>query len=520
MTVKPSLVRRASFSRLECAPARLAPASIVLQNISPAKQRSAKRRFHSETFFVTTHQPPADRRLLKSVLLSALVLAAGAAGSYGLAQLRKPPELKAASNRQYNVETFTVQPVDLGEIVNAFGTARPEKEVVLSAQVAGEVSQILPQLKVGLKVKGPRSADPSLALQASIEDSRVENPDGDLLVRIDPSSYEERVAAARHRLSADQSDLNRIEQEEANLARIYEKIVADWEDSEREYKKTAKLREQGINTESDLRRAQMELRQHEKAKVQSHNERDLLPLRREQTQRMIESHTTDLKLSTLDLARTFVRPPFDGVLSTVHVERGQYVRVGEPLVTITAVSEVEIPLAVTLDDYTKLLPDVLERRYPAVELAENETSKPRWTGHVVRVSPKADEQTRTATVFIRVENTTQVTPLLPGTFVHARVEGPVLKRILAVPRDAVSNGRIFVERDGKVTQQPVVVSRILNGMALITSGLAPSDRVVLTNLDVLFEGAAVTVSLERSLAEELARQRTRSARLVEPPPES
>ncbi len=465
---------------------------------------------------MTTHEPPADRRLLKSVLLSALVLAAGAAGSYGLAQLRKPPELKAASNRQYNVETFTVQPVDLREIVNAFGTARPEKEVVLSAQVAGEVSQILPQLKVGLKVKGPRSADASLAIQA-FSDNRVENTDGDLLVRIDPSSYEERVAAARHRLSADQSDLNRIEQEEANLARVYEKIVADWEDSEREYKKTAKLREQGINTESDLRRAQMELRQHEKAKVQSHNERDLLPLRREQTQRMIESHTTDLKLSTLDLARTFIRPPFDGVLSTVHVERGQYVRVGEPLVTITAVSEVEIPLAVTLDDYAKLLPDVLERRYPTVELAENETSKPRWTGHVVRVSPKADEQTRTATVFIRVENTMQVTPLLPGTFVHARVEGPVLKRVLAVPRDAVSNGHVFVERDGKVAQQSVLVSRILNGMALITSGLAPNDRVVLTNLDVLFEGAAVTVSLERSLAEELARQRTRSARLVDPP---
>ncbi len=463
---------------------------------------------------MTTHQPPADRRLLKSLLLSALVLAAGAVGSYGLSQLRQPPELKAASNRQYNVETFTVQSVDLREIVNAFGTARPEKEVVLSAQVAGEVSQILMQLKVGLRVKGPRSADASLALQA-FNNNGVENLDGDLLVRIDPSSYEERVAAARHRLAADQSDLNRVEQEEANLARVYEKIVADWEDSEREYKKSAKLREQGINTESDLRRAQMELRQYEKAKIQSHNERDLLPLRREQTQRMIESHTTDLKLSTLDLARTFIRPPFDGVLSAVQVERGQYVRVGEPLVTITAVSEVEIPLAVTLDDYAKLLPDVLERRYPAVALAENETSKPRWTGHVVRVSPKADEQTRTATVFIRVENTTQITPLLPGTFVHARVEGPVLNRVLAVPRDAVSNGRVFIERDGKVTQQPVLVARILNGMALITSGLAPGDRIVLTNLDVLFEGAAVNATLERTLAEELARQQTRSAMLID-----
>ena len=456
---------------------------------------------------MTTSTPPVRRRLLKSVVLSALVLAVGAVASYGLSQLRRPPELKDPSERRYNVEVYEVQPVDLREIVNAFGTARPEKEVVLSAQVAGEVSETHPQLDVGLSVKAHRAG--------STSDKGADRYLGDLLVRIDPSSYEERVAAARHRLAEDQSELRRITQEETNLARLYEKIVADWEDSQREYQKTAKLREQGINTDSDLRRAQMELRQHEKAKLTSNNERDLLPLRREVTERRIESHTTDLKLSELDLARTFVRPSFDGVLSTVHVERGQYVRVGEPLLTITAVAEVEIPLAVTLDDYAKLLPNVRERQYPLVELAENETARPRWTGHVVRVSPKADEQTRTATVFIRVDNTAQVTPLLPGTFVHARVEGPVLKQVRTVPRDAILNGKAFVERDGKIEQRSVVVSRMLHGLALIESGLEAGDRVVLTNLDILYDGATVSAPIERTLADELARQRTRSAKLID-----
>ena len=459
---------------------------------------------------MTTNPPPVPRRLLKSVVLSLLVLAMGAAASYGLSQLRQPPELKPPSDRKYNVEVYSVHPVDLREIINAFGTARPEKEVVLSAQVAGEVSETHPQLDVGLSVKSHRA---DLAVNEG-----TNRYTGDLLVRIDPSSYEERVAAARHRLAEDQSELRRIKQEETNLDRVYEKIVADWEDSQREYQKMVSLREKGVTTDSDLRRAQMDLRQHEKAKVQSNNERDLLPLRHEQTQRRIESHTTDLKLSELDLARTFVRPPFDGVLSTVHVERGQYVRIGEPLLTITAVAEVEIPLSVTLDDYAKLLPNVLERQYPTVELAENETAKPRWTGHVVRASPKADEQTRTATVFIRVDNTTQLTPLLPGTFVHARVDGPILKQVQAVPRDAVLSSKAFVERDGKIEQRTVVVSRMLHGLALIESGLEPGDRIVLTNLDVLYDGATVSVSIERTLAEELARQRTRSAKLLDPVP--
>lgn len=455
-----------------------------------------------------TTSPHLLRRALITVLLSALVLSLGMAVSYGLSLLRQPPELRAASLRKYNVEIMTLAPVDLREIVNAFGTARPDKEVVLSAQVAGEVSEIHPQLNVGLRVRTSHDAD--------ADQGTAERDEGDLLLQIDPRNYEERVTSATNRLAEDRSELKRIDQEEANLDRVYATIVADFEDSQREYQKSLQLREKDLNTESDLRRAKMDLRQHEKLKVQSQNERDLLPVRREQTRQRIESHTADLKLAELDLARTFIRPPFDGILSTVSVERGQYVRIGDPLLTITSVAEVEVPLSVTLEDYAKLLPDVLERQYPTVELAENETVKARWTGHIVRVSPKADEQTRTATVFIRVDNTVQTTPLLPGTFVHARVDGPILKQVLAVPRDAVLNGRAFVERDGRVEQRQVVISRHLFGLALIESGLEAEDRLVLTNLDVLYDGANVTAQLERTLADELSRQRTRSAKLIEP----
>ena len=476
---------------------------------------------------MTTSTPPAPRRLLKSVLLSMLVLTVGAAASYRLSQLRQPPELKDPTPREYKVEVYSVCRDDLQEIINAFGTARPEKEVVLSAQVAGEVSETHPQLDVGLSVKSH-----SAAPEAAEGNNRYV---GDLLVRIDPSSYEERVAAARHRLAEDQSELRRIEQEETNLSRVYEKIVADWKDSQREYQKMVSLREKGVTTDSDLRRAQMDLRQHEKAKIVSNNERDLLPLRREQAERRIESHTTDLKLSELDLARTFVRPSFDGVLSTVHVERGQYVRVGEPLLTITAVDKIEIPLSVTLADYAKLLPDpdVLKRHYPKVELAENETAKPRWKGHVVRVSPKVDEQTRTATVFVRVDNAAKVTPLLPGTFVHARIDGPQLNQVMAVPREAVLDGNAYVFHDRKFEKRSVVVSRLLHGLALIESGLKTGDRIALTHLEVLTQldirgdtGRPITVgrqpifsiSNERTLAEELAHQRTPSAKLIDPAP--
>lgn len=451
---------------------------------------------------VTNPQPPQYRQILISAGLAVLALAAGFGVSHGLTLLKQPPVLREPVERVYNVEVFDVENLTLREIVRALGTSEAEREVVLSAQVAGEITELHPHLKVGTKVYA-----------VNPEDTRQP---GNLLVRIDPTSYEARVAQGQTQLAEDRAELKRIQQEEENLDRLHATIAADFEDSKREYDKTQLLRKQGINTDSDLRRAQMELRQHEKIMVQSRNDKDLLPVRRELVQRRIESHEAALKLAEIDLQRTSIRPPFDGIVSAVQVEVGQYVRVGEPIATITDQKLVEVPLSVTLDDYAKLLPDVMERQYPVAELAENEGAPPRWKGHVIRMSPKADEHTRTAMVFVQVDNSQQASPLLPGTFVQARIEGPILKQVKVVPRDAVLDGKAFVETNGMIEQRSVKIARTLHSFAVIESGLEAGERLVLTNLDVVFGGAKVRTSATRNLAEELGKQRSRSARVIEP----
>jgi RND family efflux transporter MFP subunit len=348
-----------------------------------------------------------------------------------------------------------------------------------------------------------------------LESSPAVNPgSGDLLARIDPISYQTRVDQCRTHLAEDRAELKRIQQEQANLDRLHKAILADYEDSKLEYEKSQLLRKQGINTDSDLRRAQMDLRQHEKGLIQSNNDRDLLPARREVVQRKIESHEADLKVAEIELARTSVRTPFDGIVSAVQVEIGQYARVGDPIATITEQKIVEVPLSVTLEDYAKLLPDILERHYPAVELAENEAAVARWKGRVVRASPKADEHTRTAMVFVQVDNSQQATPLLPGTFIQARIDGPVLKRATLVPRDTVIDGKAFVEKNGVIEQRTVTVARPLHNLAIVESGLEPGEQIALTNLDVLFHGAKVRTSATHTLADEIARQRNKAARLL------
>jgi RND family efflux transporter MFP subunit len=218
---------------------------------------------------------------------------------------------------------------------------------------------------------------------------------------------------------------------------------------------------------------------------------------------------TEKKLASIDVRRTEVRAPFSGVLTEVHVEKGQYVQPGTPLYRVTQIDAVEIAVPLHPLDFAKLAELVLAGEQPEVELAENEVASSRWTGRVVRISPEADTSTRTIDVFVEVANKDVAVPLLPGSFVQARIEGPILNDVMVIPRAAIIGNasgttRVFVERDGKAVEVPVEVSRRLEAQAFISSGLTPGDRVVMTNLDAVSNGSHIAVQSTTTPAESLS----------------
>jgi len=118
---------------------------------------------------------------------------------------------------------------------------------------------------------------------------------------------------------------------------------------------------------------------------------------------------------------------------------------------------------------------------------------------------------------VHVVNTGQKNPLLPGTFVNARIKGSVIKGAVAVPRDAIVSGHVFVATQlkpvasdrnssqvlqGVAHSRKVTVNRTLRSLAIIGSGLQPGDRVILTNLDVIHDGATIRVLSRRKLSAE------------------
>ncbi len=439
-------------------------------------------------------KPPVKRLLFSFLLTLGLMLLIGGAGfgaSTFFASLIKKPTRVTPGERVVSVQVFEAESATVQELIQGYGTVRTMKKVTLSAQVAGEITETIEPLKIGQ----------SVLAETSRTDSKGEShrTQGDLIVRIDPQTYQEKVDQTTDRLREDQAEINRFEQEKLNLNRrllIQKKNV---EAFRKEYERINNLVKQGIASPSDLTTAELDLSKYEDAMVQVETEQALIPFRIKQILARIQTHQNDLEIARLDLNRTYITSPISGQLSEIHVERGQYVRVGDPLVTIVNFDRVEIPVGIPLQDYLKIIPQIRNRKYPRATIRTNSDSSATWEGIVTRAAPVADTKTRTVQLFVVVDNKNAASPLLPGTFVSIRIDGPVYEKVIPVPREAIFQNEVFVIRDQKVEKRAVQQIMKIQSLSLIESGLKPADQVILTNLDILTEGDRVNPGNQENL---------------------
>lgn len=443
-----------------------------------------------------------------NIILCAVALLAGGGGFAGLASLREEPAKREVEPKVFNVEVYEVQQVDLQEIVKGFGSAVAEREVIYSAQVAGEVASVSPRLKVGEAVSGPEffPDDPVLEIGST-------QTDGDVLLTIDPEVYHERLAQADHAVEEATAEMQTLKQQEENNTRLLQTATRNYNIAKADHERMERLAKDGTVTQNQLTLSQLEERRYEQAFIEVDNQHSLFPAQKLRLQKQLDRLLTEKKLASIDVRRTEVRAPFSGALTEVHVEKGQYVQPGTPLFRVTQIDTVEVAIPLHPLDFAEIAELVLAGDQPQVELAENEVASSRWDGRVVRVSPEADTNTRTIDVFVEVSNKGVAVPLLPGSFVQARIEGPMLRDVVVVPRAAVignspDSTRVFVERDGTAVEVPVLVSRRLEAQAFISTGLVPGDRVVMTNLDALTNGSQIVVQATTTTAESLSTGQT------------
>ena len=376
------------------------------------------------------------RRWLQGAV-TAVILALG--GLLALYLLHTRPELKRRRPAPHPplVEAVTVQPRAYRVVEEEFGTVRPVRTGEVVPEVAGRVVELSPSLVVGGRFRK-----------------------GEVLVRLDPRDYEAALAQARGDLAEAERALAEVESEAESSLKEWREILG-----RREAPPPLVAREPQLAA----------------------------------ARARVEAARARLRKARLDLERTVIRAPFDGLVVEESVELGQFVSPGEVLARIYDARAVEVAVPLELKRLAWLLVPGFNAQEgsPATVLLPDLSAS--WTGRVVRAASRADEKTRLLTVFVRVADPfSSRPPLLPGFFVRVRLTGRLLEGVFVLPRRALRRRgeRFFVhlvDGEGRLAEREVSVVFLSREEAVVDRGLAPGERVVVSRLAAPVPGMAVRV---------------------------
>lgn len=197
------------------------------------------------------------------------------------------------------------------------------------------------------------------------------------------------------------------------------------------------------------------------------------------------------QLAEINAKRAVVRAPFAGVVAQRRVEQGEVLPPGGPVMRLVSIDPLEISVSVADRDVVNL-----EEGMPV-----NVTTGARsglFEGKIARISPAADPNTRTFEVIVRIPKTD--TTLKPGMIATVRISVALKGEALAIPQYVLvtqmdGNG-VFVDEDGVARWHPVELGNVVRGQVVVTSGIEPGDRVVVTGHRELADGDALLVARE------------------------
>ena len=190
----------------------------------------------------------------------------------------------------------------------------------------------------------------------------------------------------------------------------------------------------------------------------------------------------------VQIDRTEVRAPFDGIVGLTYISEGAYVTPSTRIASLQNTDSVRV-------DFT------IPERYSAnVRMGsqinfEVQGVDSLFTGEVIATEPQIDPRTRTVQVRAVAENTNRL--LNPGAFANVELVLSAFDEALVVPSVALvpDNGsfKVLVYQDGKVRESFVETGIRLRDRIQILSGIAPGDTVLVNGLMQLSEGSDVEI---------------------------
>ena len=211
-----------------------------------------------------------------------------------------------------------------------------------------------------------------------------------------------------------------------------------------------------------------------------------------------------MESARINLEHTRVTAPISGRTGRSHVTEGALVTAGQPtaLTTIVQLDPIYVDVPQSTAELLRL-----KRNYQSGALDREGTSQNKvrinledGTAYPLEGTLQFQDVTvdrSTGTVILRAVFPNPDGTLLPGMFVRGVAREGVNEKAILVPQVAVSrdpkgNPLCFVvDPEGKVAQRPLTLDRAIGDAWLVSSGLAPGERVIVEGIQKVRPGMPV-----------------------------
>ena len=441
-------------------------------------------------------------RVIVGWLTPLAILGAGIAAFMFLGQQSPPDRKQVEGPAATPVRAVEAVRETGGLVIELDGVVVPLREVTLAAEVPGRVLRKADACKAGRFVTS-----------------------GTLLFEIDPRDYEFEVSRLKREATQAALAIEEAEEEIKQNATAVELAMQQLELSRREVKRLDGLKANRIVTEAEHDRALRDELTATTALTNLQGQARVFVKRKSRLEEAKALAETMLDRAELDLDRTRVVAPTDGVIVADYGEQDSYVSKGMPLVTIEDTKQAEIRTSLQMDELGRIwrsagLADPLAggpHEMPDTPVTIVFTVADRqyeWDGFLSRQEGRGlDEKTRTLPSRVIVAEPTKVRALdrygatleispsgsprslMRGMFVQVRVHVDSPHELVSIPEEARQpSGEVWVIREGRleiIRHRPVQVA---GGRAIFESGpsgLVVGDRVVTSQLTHPRQGMAV-----------------------------
>lgn len=416
-----------------------------------------------------------------------------AAALFAFAVLRsEPPSQTPLTEREKTVRVMEVRTVEFVPSVTGYGSVEPEKSWDAVAQVAGRVIYLHPNLRSG----------------AILQKDTV-------IIRINPEDYEIAVRQTEASLEGSRARLAELQIQQASAQDSLQIEKRSLDLTRKDIERKRALVQNDTVTELTVEEAERVLLT-QQARVQDlENSIRRYPSQIDAQREQINADEAALENARLNLERTVITLPFDARIATASVEETQFVSAGATLATADAISGAEVKAEISQASFRAFasltappdfsppqlndnaMAEAIEKIGWTAEVRMNsDEDRPAiWPARVVRTSDTVNPQTRTVGVIVYVERPyadirpETKPPLVKGMFAEVVISGRPIHDAIIIPRAAIRDGKVYIaDEENRLRIRPVTVRAEQGAKALISGGIAPGDRLVLSELSPAIEG--------------------------------